>query len=197
MGDIALLMDVPNLLGSGFVDREIRSSLTHAHWLPSNAGMAVEILQERTHKYGRNVTAAAVVILVLAWVPGIEVSEFEPFGFVVREAPSAELSIWCLLTGILVYYFVRFLVSLRIDYLERSKFIRGYFDRLRGYNNELDRWLGRNDHERIDQVKGRISEIRSDGVQVWQFYVLEAGMPVAIFLLAAIAASFEIYTLWY
>ncbi len=83
----------------------------------------MEILQEQTHKYGRNLTAAAGVILVLAWVPGIEVSEFEPFGFVIGDVPGGELSIWCLLTGIFVYYFIRFSVSLRIDYLAGERFI--------------------------------------------------------------------------
>ena len=76
--------------------------------------MAVEILEDQTRKYGRNLTAAAVVILVFYWVPGIEISEFELFGFVIGEAAGSELSIWYLLTGILVYYFVRFSVSLRI-----------------------------------------------------------------------------------
>ncbi|MCH9018987.1 MAG: hypothetical protein IIA73_01285 [Proteobacteria bacterium] len=159
--------------------------------------MAFEILQERTHKYGRNVTAAASVILVLAWVPGIEISEFEPFGFVIGDAPGGELSIWCLLTGILVYYFIRFSVSLRIDYLANSRFIRGYFKDLQTYKNDLQRGIERKDPSRIKNAKKNISGKTSDRVQVWQFYIFEAGMPVALFAFAAFAAYVEIGTLWY
>ena len=58
------------------------------------------------------------VILVLAWVPGIKIEQFEPFGFDFTNARGSLLSVWWLLAGILGYYFVRFCIDFWVDYLE-------------------------------------------------------------------------------
>ena len=158
--------------------------------------MAVEILQERTHKYGRNVTAAAGVILVLTWVPGIKISEFEPLGFDIGPGSGGELSIWCLLTGILVYYFCRFSVSLRIDYLANSHQIRSHYSHLQNYKNQLQQGIEHKNPEQVENAKVNISGIRSDGGQVWQFYILEVGMPFVLFVFAAYAEYVQISSLW-
>ncbi len=50
--------------------------------------------------------AAASVILVLAYVPYIDVKSFSPLGFDFRE--GGELSVWAILAGVLVYYGIRF-----------------------------------------------------------------------------------------
>lgn len=157
--------------------------------------MAVEILNDQTRKYGRNLTAAAVVILVFYWVPGIEISEFELFGFVIGEAAGSELSIWYLLTGILVYYFVRFSVSLRIDSLANWRFIAGHYSNLETQKKNLKEGIVLKDTQAIAVAKRQISDLRSGGAQVWQFYILEAGMPLALFAFAAITASIEIIAL--
>ena len=73
------------------------------------------LLSDRTLAHGRNVMAAAGVILVLAWVPNIEIRNFEPLGFKIKE--DGELSIWGLLAGVLVYYAVRFGYECFVDYI--------------------------------------------------------------------------------
>ncbi len=62
-------------------------------------------LADRTLAHGRNVMAAASVILVLAYVPDIEIKSFSPLGFNFNE--GGELSVWGILAGILVYYAIR------------------------------------------------------------------------------------------
>ncbi len=157
--------------------------------------MAVQILEERTHKYGRNVMATAGVILVLAWVPGIEISAFEPFGFVIGDAPGGELSIWWLLGGVLVYYFVRFLVSLGIDVLEKRDSIATRYHQLRDDKfavDSLDTGKGAR-----KQAQTRIWLFPPNLVAEWQFLILEAGMPIVLFSFAAFAAYVEIGSLWH
>ena len=57
---------------------------------------------------------AASVILVLAWVPYIEITSFEPLGFDINE--GGELSVWGILAVVLVYYAIRFGFDCRVDY---------------------------------------------------------------------------------
>ena len=156
----------------------------------------MEVLQERTHKYGRNVTAAAVVIMVLALVQDIDLGNSKPLGLAFTEGPRGELAIWWLLTGVLVYYFVRFSVSLTIDYLANKHHIRGYFESSRGFKKTLREALARGDDKKIENTESKISGMRSDCVQVWQFFILEAGLPIVLFLAAAYAAYGEIRALW-
>ncbi len=58
--------------------------------------------------------AAASVIVVLAWVPHIEIKKFEPLGFDFSE--GGELSVWGLLVAVLVYYAIRFSADCWTDY---------------------------------------------------------------------------------
>ena len=58
--------------------------------------------------------AAASVILVLAWVPYIEITSFKPLGFEIKE--GGELSVWGILASILVYYAIRFGCECLVDY---------------------------------------------------------------------------------
>ena len=70
--------------------------------------MGFRILNDRAQKYGRNVTIAARVILVLAWAPGIDIDSFKPLGFEFKPGSKGKLSTWCLLLGVLVYYYSGF-----------------------------------------------------------------------------------------
>jgi hypothetical protein len=70
-------------------------------------------LTERTLVHGRNVMAIAGIMMVLAWVPGIEVREFHPLGFTFDD--GSMLSAWCLLVGVLAYYVARFFNDWTID----------------------------------------------------------------------------------
>ncbi len=58
--------------------------------------------------------AAASVILVLAWVPYIEIKSFKPLGFDFNE--GGELSVWGILAVVLVYYAVRSCYEYWMDY---------------------------------------------------------------------------------
>ncbi len=71
-------------------------------------------LSDRTLAHGRNVMAAASVILVLAWVPYIEIKSFSPLGFDFSE--GGELSVWGILAVVLVYYAIRFSADCWTDY---------------------------------------------------------------------------------
>jgi len=62
--------------------------------------------------------ATSAVILVLAWVPGIDIEQFKPFGLEFTKESGSLLSVWCLLAVILIYYVVRFSVDLWVDFLE-------------------------------------------------------------------------------
>lgn len=66
----------------------------------------VESLSDRTLKYGRNVMATAGAMMVLAWVPEINIERFEPFGLIV--SPGGAFSIWGVLCAVLIYYFANF-----------------------------------------------------------------------------------------
>ena len=71
-------------------------------------------LSDRTLAHGRNVMAAASVILILAWVPHIEIKSFKPLGFDFRE--GGELSVWGILAVVLVYYAIRSIYEYSADY---------------------------------------------------------------------------------
>ena len=58
--------------------------------------------------------AAAGVILVLAYVPDIEIKSFSPLGFDFSE--GGELSVWGILAVVLVYYAIRFSADCWTDY---------------------------------------------------------------------------------
>jgi len=73
---------------------------------------------ERTLKYGRNVMALGGVILVLAYVPHIEICKFKPFGFEINE--GGEISVWGILAAVLCYYALQFYATGWIDFLEWS-----------------------------------------------------------------------------
>ena len=82
-------------------------------------------LSDRSLAHGRNVMAAASVILVLAWVPYIEIKSFKPLGFDIKE--GGELSVWGFLSTILVYYAIRFCADCWTDYNGWRDTYLGYF----------------------------------------------------------------------
>ena len=67
--------------------------------------------------------AVAGVIMVLAWVPYIEITSFKPLGFDIKQ--GGELSVWGILAVVLVYYACRFGVDCWTDY-------SGWIDEYRG-----------------------------------------------------------------
>ena len=86
-------------------------------------------LTDRALVHGRNVMASAGVILVLAWVPGIEITKFHPMDYTFTE--GSELSVWSLLAGVMIYYSLRFAKDCHTDYPPwRDEFIKIPWDNI-------------------------------------------------------------------
>lgn len=115
--------------------------------------------------------AVASVIVVLAWVPNIEITSFKPLGFDIKE--GGELSVWGILAGVLVYYAIRFGVECRVDYT-------GWIDTYRkslagGGSTTLD--YANNRHVR------RLNK---------KFWVLDVAPPAVMFLVALVATNQQV-----
>lgn len=69
---------------------------------------------ERTLKYGRNMMAVAVAVIVFAWVPAIDLTNSRPLNFVI--VSGQEHWVWVLFLCALIYYAVRFFGLAKPDY---------------------------------------------------------------------------------
>jgi len=146
------------------------------------SGHTIEIehpLSDRPLKYGRNVMALSSVILVLAYVPYIEVSKFKPLGFDL--SVGGEISIWGILGIILLYYAFQFGVAAWLDY------------RVWIYSNPAkfppDN-MERRPAERLSE------EQKQRGYVLRRFIFLDVVIPTVLFLVAIIACGQEIYPLF-
>ena len=74
------------------------------------------IASDHMLKYGRNVMVLGTTTLVLAYVPHINIRDFEPFGFGIKA--EGEVWIWLLIGIVLFYYSLRFFVYFHIDRLK-------------------------------------------------------------------------------
>lgn len=71
---------------------------------------------ERTLKFGRNLMAATVPIILFAWVDALDIKKFKPFDYEIQK--GEEIFIWGMLLGVLLYYGVRFVGLAIPDILE-------------------------------------------------------------------------------
>ena len=71
-------------------------------------------LSDRPLKYSRNVMWLSSVILVLAYVPYIEIDKFQPLGLNLSE--GGETAIWGILGAVLIYYALQFYVAGVLDF---------------------------------------------------------------------------------
>ena len=117
--------------------------------------------------------AAAGVILVLAWVPYIEIKSFKPLGF--DFSKGGELSVWGLLAVVLVYYAIRFGVEC-VDY---TGWIDTYRKTLAGAGTTT-REIANYSHVR------RLNR---------KFWVLDVAPPALMFLVALVAAVKQVVPL--
>ncbi len=129
-------------------------------------------LSDRTLAHGRNVMAAAGVILVLAYVPYIEIKSFKPLGFDFSE--GGELSVWGILASVLVYYAIRSGYEYWADYA-------GWIDTYRGHLG-VPPSAGKYDDVNIRHVR-RLNR---------KFWVLDVAPPTLMFLAALVAAFQQI-----
>ena len=163
--------------------------LTTLHALLSIQNMAdpkdiPQPVSDRTLVHGRNVMAIAGVLIVLAYVPGIEIEKFKPFGF--QFDTDSLLSAWGLLAVVLFYYTTRFIVDCSVEWLPwRGTYIEdssGVFAP-RKLENVLDKSL--NDpkfYKNIIRLQNRFV--------FWDF-----APPMVMALLGFVAASIKIYGL--
>ena len=90
-------------------------------------------LSGRTLKYGRNVLAAGMTSLVLIYMPGINIKDFQPFGF--KFTDDSVASSYIILGTVLLYYAVMFAIGADRDRMEwnESTEHKSPFSRLQGY----------------------------------------------------------------
>ena len=129
-------------------------------------------LSDRSLAHGRNVMAVAGVIVVLAWVPHIEITKFEPLGFKITE--GGELYIWLILAVVLGYYAIRFCADCWTDY-------SGWRDTYKGLLKlALDNDVRKKAHSRHVYRLNR------------KFWGWDAALPALMFLVALFAAVQQI-----
>ncbi len=119
--------------------------------------------------------AAAGVILVLAYVPDIEIKSFSPLGFDFSE--GGELSVWGLLAAVLIYYAIRFGYECCADYT-------GWRDTYRGALADPPEVL-RSAYEFARHAK----RLRM------RFWLLDVAPPALMFLFALVAAVQQVVPL--
>ena len=136
-------------------------------------------LSDRTLKYGRNVLVAGVVILVLAYVPYINVETFKPMGF--DPDKGGAMSVWGILVAVLVYYGLQFGFGCRIEYLAWARTYKplDQFGKKRAFKQGLP----------ADQREKAEASLR-------RFWWLDVGLPVVCLLVALPTAGWQIYQLW-
>ena len=134
-------------------------------------------LSDRSSKHGRNVMAAAGVILVLAYVPGIEIRKFSLMGFGFDE--GSESSVWVLLAIVLVYSAFRFGADCWTDYIgwrdTYAKLLKPI-----PHGQDVADLLFRRHARRLNK----------------KFWVFDVTLPALMFLAAAVAAYQQIGSLW-
>ena len=120
--------------------------------------------------------AAAGVILVLAYVPYIRIEKFAPLGFDFNE--GGKLSVWGLLTTVLVYYAIRFCADCWADYKGWRDTYRGHFRAPPGKPSQAELF---NRHTR------RLNK---------KFWVFDVAPPALMLLAALFAAYQQVSALW-
>lgn len=181
---------------------------------------------ERTLKYGRNMMAAAVPIIVFALVPLVDLAESRPFNFEIKE--GGEIWIWLILSAFLMYYGFRFFGLAIPDFHEwrkqhgesraslKSALENNINDEnvrrgdLASNRDKYDQTPNPDERERLqtrkailesqiqtaqDRTRATRSELSDYNWRRTYFWLADAGLPVALFAAAVIAASIEISTL--
>ena len=158
--------------------------------------MPAQTLNDRTQKYGRNLLAAGGVILVLAWVPGIDIEQFKPLGFDFSAEKRNMLSVWWLLLGILVYYFIRFCVDVRIDYLKSNPTRKEDFEIWQGLKRKARKAEETKGAMRDESREAKTAEMRPKIIDARKFLFLEVRLPIIVSLAAAMTALIQIVAYW-
>ncbi len=167
---------------------------------------------ERTLKYGRNLMAIAVPIVVFYFVPLVDLAKSRPFNFEIKQ--GGEIYIWGLFLVLLVYYGARFSGLAIPDFLQWQEM---YGHRRAAKKNSLDQEIRENKtkiialaHARLasDEVAIPALEANVKGTQInvkkarstyidynWRrtyFWIADAGLPTGLFGLALWASIVKI-----
>lgn len=179
---------------------------------------------ERTLKYGRNMMAAAVPIIVFALVPVVDLAKSRPLNFEITA--GGEIWIWVILLALLAYYGFRIfglaipdIFTWRREHgsyiLKQSAGLKTQIEDEKAQRDTVakERWDYRNSANPDEKWRDRIAsmERNADTTQIaieltrskvsdyyWRrtyFWLADAGLPVALFAVAAIAATREIIAL--
>jgi hypothetical protein len=146
----------------------------------------IESLSDRTLKYGRNVMVTAGTMIVLAWVPEINIEKFEPFGLII--SPGSAFSIWGVLSAVLIYYFANFTFGACAEIPSRGRQRETELEHLDGLLG-----LHRPDtgHGPEAGRRGR----RQSRYGRWRIWA-DVGVPCVMFLAALGAAISRLAALW-
>ena len=180
----------------------------------------------RTLKFGRNLMAAALPIIVFALVPVVDLAKSRPLNFEITE--GGEIWIWLILLALLMYYGFRFFglaipdflawrEAHRSDKVNLKGQLKGRIDneknqsaRLYEHHHNFDDATNPDHHREWRKVDAKLegsvqraqNEVRAARFEFrdyyWRriyFWLVDAGLPVALFAVAAIAASIEINAL--
>ncbi len=162
---------------------------------------------ERTLKYGRNLMAAAVPIIVFDFVPMIKLEGPRPLNFKIEA--GGEIWIWRILLVLLVYYGIRFFGLAIPDFDAWRRSFGGYWPEMQ---NNLDRNIKEEERKKTaaacrniekryldryeKEYKQAMSIRRSTHSQlteyIWRrayFWLVDAGLPTFLFGLALWSAS--------
>lgn len=150
----------------------------------------VKPLSDRALKYGRNTMAIAGTIIVLAWVPEIEVEKFEPFGFEISAGEA--LPIWGVLCAVLIYYFISFMFAAWVDIPFWRHEERTNLTALRSALAEKRQALGTNAET---QNKAALRNTRALRFSQWRMWA-DVGAATVLSILAMGAGFSRIVGLW-
>ncbi len=151
--------------------------------------MAFQILNDPAQKYGRNVTIAAGVILVLALAPGIDIVRFKPLGFEFKPGSKGKLSTWYLLLGVLVYYYFRFCVDARIDYLGSFHQRRIHWSNRKSAKKNLRNSRSQGDGNSVVNQMNKYADVNPWIIEVRNFGYLILALRLPIFCLLHISLA--------
>lgn len=170
---------------------------------------------DRTLKYGRNLMAAAVPIIVFSFVPLVNLAKSRPFNFKIEA--GGEIWLWWILLALLVYYGIRFFGLAIPDFLQwkiahgekRAALKNNLNARIKANQTQivaLDRASQVGDEEAVVahkmNIEGTQNKFRSArsllNAYNWRrtyFWITDLGLPTVLFGLALWASIDKILML--
>lgn len=182
---------------------------------------------ERTLKYGRNLMATSVPMIVFSLVPMVDIAKSRPFNFELQE--GGEFWLWGFLLTLLMYYGIKFIGLVIIDYHHWYEVHGDYKDNLNidllrqgnaivegmreldtaRYNFSHSRPSNAEEHTRnFEKAQSNLAaskiHIKTSKFKIrdynWRrayFWIADAGLPLLLFLIALGATVEKVLTYQY